>query len=80
MKLAKIEILGTGCTKCKTLAKNVEKAMAELGISALVVKIDSIQEIMDRGVMMVPALYVDGEAKAVGRAPSVEEIKKLLKD
>jgi small redox-active disulfide protein 2 len=80
MKLEKIEILGTGCTKCKTLAKNVEKAVAELGISALVVKIDSIQEIMDRGVMMVPALYVDGEAKAVGRAPSVEEIKKLLKD
>jgi small redox-active disulfide protein 2 len=80
MKLAKIEILGTGCTKCKTLAKNVEKAVAELGISALVVKIDSIQEIMDRGVMMVPALYVDGEAKAVGRAPSVEEIKKLLKE
>jgi small redox-active disulfide protein 2 len=80
MKLAKIEILGTGCTKCKTLAKNVEKAVAELGISALVVKIDSIQEIMDRGVMMVPALYVDGEAKAVGRVPSVEELKKLLKD
>lgn len=78
--MAKIEILGTGCTKCKTLAKNVEKAVAELGISALVVKIDSIQEIMDRGVMMVPALYVDGEAKAIGRAPSVEEIKKLLKD
>jgi small redox-active disulfide protein 2 len=79
MKMVKIEVLGTGCAKCKTLAKNVDRAVAEMGISALVVKVDSIQEIMDRGVMMVPALYVDGEAKAIGRAPTVEEIKKMLK-
>jgi small redox-active disulfide protein 2 len=79
MKLAKIEVIGTNCAKCKTLAKNVDKALAELGISAAVVKIDSIQEIMNRGIMMVPALYIDGEAKAIGRAPIVDEIKKLLK-
>lgn len=77
--MAKIEVYGTNCAKCKTLAKNVDKALAELGISAAVVKIDSMQEIMNRCIMMVPALYVDGEARAVGRAPSVEEIKNMIK-
>jgi small redox-active disulfide protein 2 len=76
--MVKIEVLGTGCAKCKSLLKNVEKAVEELGIQAEVVKVDGIEEIMSRGVMMTPALFVDGEAKAVGRAPSVEEIKKLL--
>lgn len=75
----KIEILGTGCAKCKSLTKNVEKAVAELGIQAEVVKVDSIQEIMDRGVMMTPALFVDGESKMVGKTATVEEIKKMLK-
>ena len=79
MNLVKIEVLGTQCAKCKTLAKNVDKALAEMEISAVVVKVESIKEIIDRGVMMVPALYVDGEAKVVGRAPSVEEIKRLIK-
>jgi small redox-active disulfide protein 2 len=77
--MMKIEILGTGCAKCKSLLKNVEKAVLESGIQAEIVKVDSIREIMDRGVMMVPALYIDGESKAVGRALSVSEIKKLLK-
>jgi small redox-active disulfide protein 2 len=76
--MVKIEVLGTGCAKCKSLTKNVEKAVQELGINAEIVKVDSLQEIMDRGVMMVPALFIDGESKAVGRAPSVAEIKKLL--
>ncbi len=75
----KIEILGTGCAKCKSLTKNVEKAVAELGIQAEVAKVDSIQEIMDRGVMMTPALFVDGESKMVGKTATVEEIKKMLK-
>lgn len=75
----KIEILGTGCAKCKSLTKNVEKAVAELGIQAEVAKVDSIQEIMDRGVMMTPALYVDGESKMMGRIATVEEIKRMLK-
>ncbi|NPV62595.1 MAG: thioredoxin family protein [Methanotrichaceae archaeon] len=74
-----IEVLGTGCAKCKSLLKNVEKAVQESGVEAEIVKVDSLQEIMDRGVMMTPALFIDGEAKAVGRAPGVEEIKKLLK-
>ncbi len=75
----KIEILGTGCAKCKSLAKNVEKAVLETGVQAEVVKVDNIKEIMDRGVMMTPALYIDGESKLVGRTATVEEIKKMLK-
>ncbi len=75
----KIEILGTGCAKCKSLLKNVEKAVQETGVKAEIVKVDSIQEIMDRGVMMTPALYIDGESKMVGRTATVEEIKRMLK-
>jgi small redox-active disulfide protein 2 len=77
--MVKIEVMGTGCAKCKSLTKNVEKAVQELGIKAEIVKVDSIQEIMDRGVMMTPALYIDGESKMVGRTANVEEIKKMLK-
>jgi small redox-active disulfide protein 2 len=77
--MMKIEVLGTGCVKCKSLAKNVEKAVAESGVEAEVVKVESLQEIMNRGVMMTPALFIDGEAVVVGRAPSVAEIKALLK-
>jgi small redox-active disulfide protein 2 len=77
--MVKIEILGTGCAKCKSLAKNVERAVSELGIQAEIVKVDSIQEIMDRGIMMTPALYVDGESKMMGKTATVEEIKRLLK-
>jgi small redox-active disulfide protein 2 len=65
--MVKIEVLGTGCAKCKSLTKNVEKAVQELGIQAEIVKVDSIQEIMNRGVMMTPALYVDGESKNDGQ-------------
>ncbi len=75
----KIEILGTGCAKCKSLTKNVEKAVQELGIDAEVVKVDSIQEIMNRGVMMTPALYIDGKSVMVGKTATVDEIKRMLK-
>lgn len=77
--MVKIEVLGTECAKCKSLLKNVEKAVSESGVNAEIVKINSIQEIMNRGVMMTPGLYIDGEAKAVGRVPSTEEIKRMLK-
>jgi small redox-active disulfide protein 2 len=77
--MVKIEVLGTGCAKCKSLTKNVEKAVQELGIKAEIVKVDSIQEIMNRGVMMTPALYIDGKSMMVGRTATVEEIKKMLK-
>lgn len=75
----KIEILGTSCAKCKALAKNVERAVSETGIQAEVIKVDSIQEIMNRGIMMIPALVIDGETKSIGKALSVEDIKRLLK-
>lgn len=74
----KIEILGTGCPKCKTTEKNVRKAVEELGLQAEIVKVDDLQQIVDRGVMMTPAVFIDGDAKIVGRVPSPEEIKKLL--
>lgn len=78
--MVKIEVLGTGCAKCKSLLKNVEKAVTESGISAEVIKVDSIQEIMDRGVMMTPALYIDGKSVMMGRTATVDEIKRLLKE
>ncbi|MDD1753040.1 MAG: thioredoxin family protein, partial [Methanotrichaceae archaeon] len=64
---------------CKSLLKNVEKAVHESDTSAEIVKVDGIHEIMNRGIMMTPGLYIDGEVKAMGRVPSVEEIKKMLK-
>jgi small redox-active disulfide protein 2 len=74
----KIEILGTGCPKCRTTEKNVRKAVEELGLQAEIVKVEDLQQIIDRGVMLTPAVFIDGEAKIVGRVPSPDEIKKLL--
>jgi small redox-active disulfide protein 2 len=74
----KIEIMGSGCSKCKTAEKNVRKAVEELGIQAEIVKIEDFQEIVNRGVMMTPAIFIDGQAKIVGHVPSPDEIKKLL--
>jgi small redox-active disulfide protein 2 len=74
----KIEVLGTGCPKCKATEKNVRKAVEELGIKADIVKVEDLQQIIDRGVMMTPAVFVDGEVKIVGHVPSKDEIKKLL--
>jgi small redox-active disulfide protein 2 len=75
----KIEILGTGCAKCKATEKIVRKAVEELGIQAEVVKVEDLQDIVDRGVMMTPAVAVDGEIKIVGHTPTVDEIKKIIK-
>jgi small redox-active disulfide protein 2 len=77
--MVKIEVLGTGCMKCKRLMKNVETAVKELGIDAEIRKVDDIVEIMDRGVMLTPALAVDGEMKVSGRVADVKEIKEILK-
>ncbi len=74
----KIEIFGMGCAKCKTTEKNVRKAVEELGIQVDIVKVDDLQEIINRGVMMTPAVFIDGIAKIVGRVPSSDEVKKLL--
>ncbi|MGB3920122.1 thioredoxin family protein [Methanothrix sp.] len=77
--MVKIEIMGTSCAKCKSLLKNVQKAVEESGSDAEIIKVDSIQEIMDRGVMMTPALYIDGKSVLTGRTATVEEIKRMLK-
>ncbi|MCK4981587.1 MAG: TM0996/MTH895 family glutaredoxin-like protein [Victivallaceae bacterium] len=75
----KIQILGTGCPKCKQLSKNAENAAEELGIDFELEKVSGITDIMSFGVMMTPALVVDGEVKIAGKVPQVEEIKELLK-
>ena len=75
----KIEVLGTGCMKCKRLFKNVEIAVKELGITAEIVKVDDISEIINRGVMLTPALAVDGEMKVSGRVADVKELKEIMK-
>jgi small redox-active disulfide protein 2 len=74
----KIQILGTGCPKCKTLKANAEKAVQELGLAAEVVKVTDIKEIMAFGVMMTPALAIDGVVKSSGHLLSPEQIKKLI--
>ena len=76
--MKKIQILGTGCPKCKKLAENAEAAAKELGAEYQIEKITDINEIMKFGVMMTPALAVDGQVKAVGKVPSPEQIKQLL--
>ncbi|MCM8815517.1 MAG: thioredoxin family protein [Candidatus Omnitrophica bacterium] len=76
--MKKIQILGMGCPKCKKLAENAETAAKELGIEYEIVKITNINDIMNFGVMMTPALAVDGKVKVSGRIPDVEEIKKML--
>jgi small redox-active disulfide protein 2 len=77
--MKKLQVLGTGCPKCKKLAENAETAARELGIEYELVKVTAIGEIMKFGVMMTPALAVDGVVKVVGKALSPEEIKPLLR-
>ena len=76
--MMKIEVFGTGCMKCKRMMKNVEKAISELGIEAEIIKIEDITEIMERDIMLTPALMVNGELKVSGRVADVNELKELL--
>ena len=76
--MKKIQILGTGCPKCKTLMANAEAAVKASGVEATVEKVDQIADIMKMGVMITPALAVDGVVKSVGKVPSPDEIKKFL--
>ncbi|MFA4949083.1 MAG: thioredoxin family protein [Candidatus Krumholzibacteriia bacterium] len=77
--MRKIQILGTGCPKCKTLTANAEAAVKALGIEAEIEKVDKIQDILKFGVMMTPALVVDGQVKSVGKVLSTADIEALLK-
>ena len=74
----KIEILGMGCPKCKMLYENVKKAVEQAGIQAEVVKVEDMETITSYGVMMTPALVVNGEVKTTGKIPSAEDIRQWL--
>ena len=76
--MKKIEILGTGCPKCQKMAECAEEAAKELGIEYELKKITDIAEITGHGVMMTPALVVDGKVKIVGKVPSKDELKNLI--
>ena len=76
--MKKLQVLGTGCPKCKKLAENAEAAARALGIEYTLEKVTSIQEIMKFGVMMTPALAVDGVVTVAGKVPSVDEIKAMM--
>ncbi|MFC1766412.1 thioredoxin family protein [Planctomycetota bacterium] len=76
--MTKLQILGTGCPKCKKLAEMTEAAATELGIEYELEKVTDINAIMQMGVMMTPALAVDGQVKVSGKVPSTDEIKSYL--
>ena len=76
--MKKIQILGTGCPKCKKLAENAPAAIEETGAECEVEKVTQINDIMKFGVMMTPALAIDGRVKSSGKVLSTEEIKKML--
>jgi small redox-active disulfide protein 2 len=74
----RIEVLGSGCAKCKRQVQVAERVVKELGLEAEVVKVEDISEIIERGVMMTPALYIDGELKSSGRIVETDELKRML--
>lgn len=74
----KIEVLGTGCAKCKTLYEAVQKAVKEKGIEAEIIKVEDIPSIMKYGVMSTPALVIDGQVKLSGKVASAAEIIGML--
>jgi small redox-active disulfide protein 2 len=74
----KIQILGTGCPKCKKLGEVADQAAKELELDYELIKVTDINEITGFGVMMTPALAVDGEVKVAGQVPSIEDVKEML--
>jgi small redox-active disulfide protein 2 len=76
--MKKLQILGTGCAKCEKLTKETKSAADDLGIEYELEKVTDLNEIMKFGVMVTPALAVDGEVKVVGKVPSVAEIQALI--
>lgn len=75
-----LEVLGPGCPRCHALAENAEAAARELGIEYELFRVTEIDDILDYGVLMTPALVVDGQTVVVGIVPSVEEIKGILEE
>ncbi|MDX9827577.1 MAG: thioredoxin family protein [Spirochaetia bacterium] len=75
----KVQILGGGCPKCKLLEEHARQALTSLNMTAEIEKITSSDDIMEMGVMMTPALAIDGTVKSKGRVLSVEQIAEILK-
>lgn len=76
--MKKIQILGTGCPKCRKLAENAEAAAKELAIEYQIEKVTDINEMMKFGVMVTPALAIDGQVKVTGKVADVGDIKEML--
>ena len=76
--MKKLQILGTGCSKCNKLAEQVELAASQLGIEHQIEKITDPLEIVSFGVLTTPALAVDGQVKVAGNIPSIEQLKRLI--
>jgi small redox-active disulfide protein 2 len=76
--MKEVKVLGPGCPKCVQLMKQTEQAIQELSLECSVEKITDIQKITSFGVMMTPALVVDGEIKVTGKVPSMDDLKKML--
>lgn len=74
----RIEVFGTGCPKCNMLEKEVRTALQELGAEAEVVKVTSIDEMVERGLMTTPAMAIDGEIVVAGRVPAAAEIRRII--
>ena len=74
----RVEILGTGCSKCRLTEKVVRHVVDELGMGIEVCKVDDVEDIMERGVMMTPAVAINGEIQIMGRVPTEEELRELL--
>jgi len=74
----KIEILGTGCPKCKQLTANAEEALKELNVQAEVIKVTKIDKIIEYGVMMTPALVIDGKVVSAGKVLTKDQVKNLI--
>ena len=74
----KLQILGTGCAKCKELAERAAQAAQEMGVDADIEKVADVKEIMKFSILFTPGLVVNGKVKAAGRVPSVAEIKDFI--
>lgn len=73
-----IEILGTGCSKCEKLEKNLDIVIKDLDIDPTIVKVEDFKEIAKYGVLQTPGLVINGKVETVGKTPSVKQLKKLL--
>ena len=75
-----IKVLGPGCPKCKALNKAVSETVSEMGISANIVKVEKMNEIVDAGVLLTPGLVINGKLKVFGKVPGKEDIKRYIKE